>query len=101
MGLAAIIPRGLYRALALRAGMWLRWDAKICHGGFPMSDEQLYYMPATEMAARGDLNGAIARYEHISQVMPLTEYVIALGDCYTLAGRSADAQRAYSLVGAL
>jgi tetratricopeptide (TPR) repeat protein len=64
------------------------------------------YIPAQAaqarvLVARGDLTAAIARYENISRVMPLTEYVIALGDCYTLAGRGVDAQRAYSLVGVI
>jgi predicted Zn-dependent protease len=61
------------------------------------------YVPADAglarvLAEQGNLNGAIARLEHDTQVMPLPEYVIALGDTYMLAGRSLDAQRQYALV---
>ena len=52
-------------------------------------------------AARGDLAGAIALYEDVTRVMPLPEYVIALGDSYARAGRAADAARAYDLVRAI
>jgi len=51
--------------------------------------------------ARGDLDGAIALYEDVTRVMPLPEYVIALGDSYARAGRAADAARAYDLLRAL
>ena len=61
------------------------------------------YVPARAgqariLAARGDLAGAIALYEDVTRVMPLPEYVIALGDSYALAGRAADAAQAYALV---
>jgi tetratricopeptide (TPR) repeat protein len=52
-------------------------------------------------AAHGDLAGAIALYEDVTRVMPLPEYVIALGDSYARAGRAADAARAYELVRAI
>ena len=52
-------------------------------------------------AARGDLEGAIALYADVTRVMPLPEYVIALGDSYVRAGRAADAAGAYDLVRAI
>jgi tetratricopeptide (TPR) repeat protein len=64
------------------------------------------YVPARAglarvLAARGDFEGAIAIYEDVTRIMPLPEYVIALGDCYTRAGRTAYAARAYELVRAI
>jgi tetratricopeptide (TPR) repeat protein len=61
------------------------------------------YIPAEAglarvLAAQGELSAAISHFEHAAQVMPLSETVIALADCYALAGRAADAQRAYALV---
>ncbi|MGH2521730.1 MAG: tetratricopeptide repeat protein [Anaerolineales bacterium] len=61
------------------------------------------YLPAQAglakvKAARGDLKGAITLYERITQVLPLSEYVIALSDCYAAAGRAEAAQRQYDLV---
>jgi tetratricopeptide (TPR) repeat protein len=52
-------------------------------------------------AAQGDLTGAIGLYEELVKVMPLGEYVIALGDCYAAAGRHHEAQGQYGLVGVL
>ncbi|HEX8068468.1 MAG TPA: tetratricopeptide repeat protein [Pyrinomonadaceae bacterium] len=49
-------------------------------------------------AARGDLPGAIARYEQVTKRLPDPVYVAALGDLYTLAGRGRDAQAQYALV---
>jgi tetratricopeptide (TPR) repeat protein len=52
-------------------------------------------------AARGNLRAAIRGYEGVVERYPSVEYVIALGDLYTLAGRSEEAERQYDLVGAL
>jgi tetratricopeptide (TPR) repeat protein len=52
-------------------------------------------------AARGDLNGAIALMKQAVEANPVPEYVIALGDLYTRAGRTDEARRQYELVGIL
>src|SRR5262249_29524898 len=49
-------------------------------------------------AAQGDLNGAIDRLRAAVSVLPLPEYVIALGDAELAAGRSREARRDYALV---
>jgi tetratricopeptide (TPR) repeat protein len=48
--------------------------------------------------ARGDLGGAIAGYERVTQLYPLAEYVIALGDLYAASGRTTLARRQAELV---
>jgi tetratricopeptide (TPR) repeat protein len=48
--------------------------------------------------ARGNLTGAIHRYERVVSRYPLPEYVIALGDLYTRAGDPRRAAREYALV---
>jgi tetratricopeptide (TPR) repeat protein len=50
------------------------------------------------LAARDDLDGAIAHYEQAVRVLPDPEFAGALGDLYTLAGREADARAQYDLV---
>ncbi len=52
-------------------------------------------------AARGDYEKAIALYEDVVARQPLPEYVAALGDVYRAAGREAEAQDRYDLVGAI
>jgi tetratricopeptide (TPR) repeat protein len=49
-------------------------------------------------AARGDRAQAIADFEWVVARYPSPEYVIALGDLYTVAGREADAERQFALV---
>jgi len=49
-------------------------------------------------AARGDYRAAIAIFEPLVQAMPLPEFIIALGDLYTIEGRTDDAERQYALV---
>jgi tetratricopeptide (TPR) repeat protein len=46
---------------------------------------------------RGDVGGAIRGYRWVVARLPLPEHVIALGDLYTIAGRSKDAADAYAL----
>jgi len=50
-------------------------------------------------AARGDLEGAIALYEHVITILPEPAFVATLGDLYELAGRHHDAAAQYELVG--
>jgi tetratricopeptide (TPR) repeat protein len=50
-------------------------------------------------AARGRFAPAIRRYRHVVRVLPLPEYVIALGDAEAAAGMTAAARRDYALVG--
>jgi tetratricopeptide (TPR) repeat protein len=45
----------------------------------------------------GDLDRAIELYERASAIVPLPEYVTALGDVQTAAGRTDDAARSYDL----
>jgi tetratricopeptide (TPR) repeat protein len=49
-------------------------------------------------AARGDLSGAIADMAWVVARYPTPEYVIALGDLYTVSGQDADAERQFALV---
>jgi tetratricopeptide (TPR) repeat protein len=49
-------------------------------------------------AARGDLAGASAGMAWVVARYPTPEYVIALGDLYSVAGRDVDAQRQFALV---
>jgi tetratricopeptide (TPR) repeat protein len=49
-------------------------------------------------AARGDTDGAIGDLTWVVERYPSPEYVIALGDLYTVTGRSAEAARQYALV---
>lgn len=52
-------------------------------------------------AGRADYSEAIELYEKVVSHQPVLEYVAALGDTYTAAGRDADAQRQYDLVTAI
>jgi tetratricopeptide (TPR) repeat protein len=45
----------------------------------------------------GRLDDAIARFERAAAVVPLPEYVVALGDAQAAAGRTDDAARSYDL----
>jgi tetratricopeptide (TPR) repeat protein len=49
-------------------------------------------------AARGEYDKAIKLYTDATNIMPLPEYVIALGDVYEAAGRSQEAQQQFDLV---
>ncbi|HEY8624213.1 MAG TPA: tetratricopeptide repeat protein, partial [Casimicrobiaceae bacterium] len=50
-------------------------------------------------AARGKYADSIKLYQRVTQVLPLPQYVIALGDVQQAAGKSKDAERTYELVG--
>jgi tetratricopeptide (TPR) repeat protein len=45
----------------------------------------------------GKLDEAIALFQHAADIVPLPEYVIALGDAQTAAGRANDASHSYAL----
>lgn len=47
--------------------------------------------------ARGDLDAAIRQMEEVVRRFPAPEYVVALGDLYSLAGETAAAARQYEL----
>lgn len=47
--------------------------------------------------AAGKLDEAIALFQRAADIVPLPEYVIALGDAQTVAGRASDASRSYAL----
>ncbi len=49
-------------------------------------------------AARGDYAAAIAHYQGATAVVPVAEYVIALGDVYAVAGQRDAADEQYALV---
>jgi tetratricopeptide (TPR) repeat protein len=55
---------------------------------------------ARVQAAGGDLDRAIETLTWVVQRYPTPEYVIALGDLYTIERRQAEAARQYALVGA-
>jgi tetratricopeptide (TPR) repeat protein len=48
--------------------------------------------------AEGNLRAAAHDYQQAIAIVPLPQYVIALGDLYTLAGQPRDAAREYALV---
>ncbi len=50
------------------------------------------------LAARGDLAGAIAQYEHAVRIVPDPSFVAPLGDAYKLAGREREAAAQYKLI---
>ncbi|HEY7295282.1 MAG TPA: tetratricopeptide repeat protein [Dehalococcoidia bacterium] len=52
---------------------------------------------ANVLAARGKDGEGIALYQKVTKVLPLPQYVIALGDLQQRAGRSGDAGRTYQL----
>ena len=52
-------------------------------------------------AANGELDVAARLLKSAQERMPLAEYAIALGDVYTLQGKSAEAKRQYDLVQAI
>jgi tetratricopeptide (TPR) repeat protein len=52
-------------------------------------------------AAEGDYEEAIAQYRSAIRTMPLPEFVIALGDVYTVAGQPDAANEQYALVDAM
>lgn len=49
-------------------------------------------------AAQRDTRGAIELYTRVTSVMPLPEFVIALGDVYQVSGHNQEAERQYALV---
>jgi tetratricopeptide (TPR) repeat protein len=49
------------------------------------------------LEARGDLAGAITKYEALMTQSPSPDLAAKLGDLYTTSGRNADASRAYAL----
>jgi tetratricopeptide (TPR) repeat protein len=51
-------------------------------------------------AGRGELDSAIRRYREVVRVLPLPEYVIALGETEQAAGRTAAARRDFALLDA-
>lgn len=56
---------------------------------------------ANVAAAREQYDRAIELYRDVTARYPIPDYVIALGDVYTAAGRPADAARQYALVDAI
>lgn len=52
-------------------------------------------------AAHGDLAAATTAYEQIVQRLPMPEFVITLGDLYTLTGHADQARKQYNLVRAI
>jgi tetratricopeptide (TPR) repeat protein len=52
-------------------------------------------------AARGDTDKAIAEYQKITTLLPLPEFVIALGDLYEASGQADQAKTQFDLVRAI
>lgn len=62
------------------------------------------YVPAQAglarvLAADGNFDAAIARYQRVVEQLPLPQYAIELGETQEAAGRTAAAERSYALVG--
>lgn len=53
---------------------------------------------ARVMAASGQRSDAITRYRQLTERLPLPEFLVALGDLYTLNGDTVNAQRQYEMV---
>lgn len=49
-------------------------------------------------AAQGDHDAAIEFYQKAIEIIPVPQYVIELGDLYTVVGKAADAKKMYALV---
>lgn len=93
---------------------WCHWqlsETDFARGDYEASmrhaDDSLVVFPgyfrglasrARALAARGDLEGAIAGYEQVTRIVPDPAFIAALGDCYAAAGRAADAEAQYVLV---
>ena len=93
---------------------WCYWqlgDAAFAKGDYAAAEQRYrdalvtlpdYYRAtaslARVLAARGDLDGAIAGYEKVVKRLPDPSFVAALGDLYRLAGREREAAAQYALV---
>lgn len=93
---------------------WCRWqlgEAAFAKGDYTAAEQHYrdalvtlpdYYRATASMArvlaARGDLDGAIAGYEKVVKRLPDPSFVAALGDLYRLAGREREAAAQYALV---
>jgi len=93
---------------------WCRWqlgEAAYAKGDYAAAEQHYrdalvtlpdYYRATASMArvlaARGDLDGAIAGYEKVVKRLPDPSFVAALGDLYQLVGREKDAAAQYVLV---
>jgi tetratricopeptide (TPR) repeat protein len=56
---------------------------------------------ASVAAANGDFDRSTDLYTQVTQRQPLPQYVAALGDVYAVAGKQAQADRQYALIGAI
>ena len=56
---------------------------------------------AKAMAAVGHLSDAIAAYERAAAIVPLPEYLSALGDLFTIVGNHSEAVQQYAIVDAI
>jgi tetratricopeptide (TPR) repeat protein len=85
-------------------GLYLR-DGRIARAAYAFRHSEAllptYVPPHAGLARiaweRGDVDGAIRGYRWVVARLPLPEHVIALGDLYTIAGRSQQANDAYAL----
>ncbi len=93
---------------------WYRWqlgETAFASGDYETAEQHYraalvtfpdYYRAIASLgrvrAARGDLPGAIAQYEHATKLLPDPGFVAALGDLYKLAGRDREAAAQYALV---
>jgi tetratricopeptide (TPR) repeat protein len=76
-----------------QAAEWYRRGAQLAPEYFPPQEGL-----ARVAWADGDVQEAIRLYRGVVARYPLPQYVIALGDLYTLSGQTAEAQRQYELV---
>jgi tetratricopeptide (TPR) repeat protein len=56
---------------------------------------------AKALAASGDIDRAISAYRRAAAIVPLPEYLAALGDLLSISGRAAAAAEQYATVGAI
>ncbi len=93
---------------------WLRWqlgETAFSTGEYQTAEKYYrdaliafpdYYRAVASLAkvraAQNDLPGAIEHYEKAVRLLPDPNYIAALGDLYTIVGRTEDAEKQYELV---
>ncbi|MDQ3115757.1 MAG: tetratricopeptide repeat protein [Verrucomicrobiota bacterium] len=109
LALLLALPRPSNETLA-----WCRWQlGEIAFAAGDYASAENYYRTALKdapssfralgsmgrvRAARGDFPAAISFYEQAVRIVPVVDFMAAMGDLYQLSGRSKDAAVRYELV---